>query len=151
MTSVARRNSGHTALIIAVQKKDIGLITVLTRADLKALNVKDKDDYAALHHCVFVDSELAASVLLNSGADVNIIGRDGRSPLHSAASNERVGIVKVLLDHSANARIKDRNGKAPHELAKKGSYVGQLLKSAQKNKLSRWRSTHQVEDDVTSV
>lgn len=41
-------------------------------------------------------------VLVESGADPNLTDIDGKTPLHCAVLNERIGITRYLCDHDAN-------------------------------------------------
>ncbi|OTB06936.1 hypothetical protein M426DRAFT_30132, partial [Hypoxylon sp. CI-4A] len=51
--------------------------------------------------------------LLNEGADVNMRGFGGDTPLHRAASRNYVDIVKVLLDAKANVDLKNDDWQTP--------------------------------------
>jgi ankyrin repeat protein len=115
-----RREDGRTALIIAVQKKHIEVVRVLVLAAAKAeLGTKDAMDYTALHYAATVGSDSAASLLLEHGANVDIVGHYGRTPLHCAAVNGEEKVVRVLMQHKPNVKAKDRKGETAFDLARK--------------------------------
>lgn len=51
--------------------------------------------------------------LVNNGADVNHVCRDGKTPLLVACSNRLIYSVKVLLSAGANVYVKDNNDETP--------------------------------------
>jgi ankyrin repeat protein len=57
-----------------------------------------------------------ARLLVNSGADVNLSGNDGWTPLHAAAVSGRRDITELLLESGAILDIGDKDGDTPlHE------------------------------------
>ena len=55
----------------------------------------------------------AAEWLLNSGADIGSLNRDGSTALHSAAFMGRTEVVQLLLERGAGASAADANGALP--------------------------------------
>lgn len=51
-------------------------------------------------------SPLLVATLLQQGVDVNIRGRDGHTPLHSACWHGHVEVANILLINGADIRIK---------------------------------------------
>jgi hypothetical protein len=128
------RQDGRTALIIAVQKNVIEVVRVLVSA-MGALGTKDAMEYSALHYAASVGSDSAASLLLQCGANVDIVGQYGRTPLHSAAVKGEAKVVRVLLQHKANIKVKDRKGQTAYDLARTQSHNSIAEKLRPK---SRW-------------
>jgi len=56
-------------------------------------------------------------LLLERGADVNVLKDDNKTPLHLAARNGMVGNVRVLLEHGANVGAEDKEGSTPFQIA----------------------------------
>jgi ankyrin repeat protein len=56
-------------------------------------------------------------VLIEFGADVNITGDLGNTPLHHAASRGNTEIASKLLRHGANPVLKNEFGQTPLDLS----------------------------------
>ncbi|XCA36459.1 MAG: ankyrin repeat domain-containing protein [Wolbachia endosymbiont of Armadillidium vulgare] len=59
----------------------------------------------SLHLVVEAGNKEAVEVLLNKGADVNMINRNGKAPLYYAARSGRKEIVDVLLNNRADVNM----------------------------------------------
>lgn len=82
--------------------------------------------YTPLQAAALNDDADSARALLAHGAGLEVVGRDGRSPLVSAAAAGAVGVMKVLLDAGAepDVRFPDKNySLTPLEAAIKGKSV----------------------------
>jgi len=66
---------------------------------------------------VFYGGHEAARLLLEHGADLNIPGYGGETPLHCASSSGKSKIVRLLLDHGAHVDAVDESGKTAFQLA----------------------------------
>jgi len=75
-----------------------------------------KDGFTALHLAAFFGEEDAAKILLERGAEVNLVARNASihvTPLHSAAAGSHPGIVKLLLEHGADPNAAQDGGFTP--------------------------------------
>ena len=75
-----------------------------------------KDGFTALHLASFFGQEEAARILLERGAEVNVVARNANihvTPLHSAAAGSHPGIVKLLLEHGADPNAAQDGGFTP--------------------------------------
>ena len=75
-----------------------------------------KDGFTALHLASFFGEEEAARLLLERGAEVNLVARNERihvTPLHSAAAGGHAAIVKLLLEHGADPNAAQDGGFTP--------------------------------------
>jgi ankyrin repeat protein len=75
-----------------------------------------KDGFTALHLAAFFGQEEAAKILLESGAEVNLVARNASihvTPLHSAAAGSHAAIVKLLLEHGADPNAAQDGGFTP--------------------------------------
>jgi ankyrin repeat protein len=52
------------------------------------------------------------ALLLDNGADVNAVVKDGRTPLHLAARFGHREVVELLLKHGADKTVKVSRGEA---------------------------------------
>lgn len=98
------------------------------------VNVKDKYGYTALINAILSRQDEVAIILLQRGADVNLKGPDGLSPLMYALSISRLndaGIAEELLTKGADVKARSNSGETVLTLAiKKGQtrIVEELLK-----------------------
>ena len=63
---------------------------------------------AAIHRRVDI-----VSLLLEAGADPNLVGFDGAGPLHAACCLKCVEVVRLLLEHNAETNVADADGRYP--------------------------------------
>jgi len=71
-------------------------------------------------------------LLLDNGADVNIIGSNCKTALMYALWNGRINIVKLLIDNGADLTAVDQNGSTVLKLAEmyKNNDIIEVLKAA---------------------
>ena len=75
-----------------------------------------QDGFTALHLASFFGQEEAAKILLERGAEVNLVARHETihvTPLHSAAAGSHAAIVKLLLEHGADPNAAQDGGFTP--------------------------------------
>ena len=74
------------------------------------------DGFTPLHLAAFFGQEDAGTILLERGAEVNLVARNENirvTPLHSAAARSHAGIVKLLLEHGADPNAAQDGGFTP--------------------------------------
>ena len=64
-----------------------------------------------------MESHGNSEVMSDGGADVNFVGKDGKTALHVAARRGHWEVTKMLLEHKADASITDDNGNTALHLA----------------------------------
>ena len=65
--------------------------------------------------------ERAAVAPVKSSAPINVVAKDGNTPLHSAAAGGSEPIVKLLLRHGADVQSYNKEGRTPlHRAAQFG-------------------------------
>ena len=75
-----------------------------------------KDGFTPLHLAAWFGEKEAAKILLERGAEVNVVSRNPNivvTPLHSAAAGSHPGIVKVLLEAGAGVNAAQDRGFTP--------------------------------------
>jgi ankyrin repeat protein len=60
---------------------------------------------------------LEGQILLSAGADPNIQGELGSTPLHNAIDQGHAEFVRLLLRHGAATDVPDEDGVTPFDLA----------------------------------
>ena len=74
------------------------------------------DGFTPLHYAAFFGQEEAAKILLERGAEVEVVARNESirvTPLHSAAAGSHAGIVKLLLEAGADPNASQDGGFTP--------------------------------------
>ena len=74
------------------------------------------DGFTALHYAAFFGQEDAARLLVERGAEVDVVARNESihvTPLHSAAAGSHPGIVKLLLEAGADPNASQDGGFTP--------------------------------------
>ena len=87
--------------------------------------VRDEQDATPLHYAAgFGKSPKIITALLQAGADVNALDKNGRTPLHFAARSGRSpAILSALLDAGGDAHAVNKAGKRPLEYAVQNRYL----------------------------
>lgn len=63
-------------------------------------------------------------VILENGANINILNRSGKSALHVAAENGDVANLNLLISNGANLNIRDKFGLTAMHLAASNGNTG---------------------------
>lgn len=84
------------------------------------VNGINNNGFAALHYAAQNFSIDIAELLLENGADVDVLDAHGNSPLFKAVFNSkgREEMIKLLLKHGANKELPNNHGVSPIQLAK---------------------------------
>lgn len=91
----AQAHASVEELINLVKQNNIPAILNLMQNG-ENINAADKDGNTALHYAVAMDNATMADVLLNGGADMNIVNAKGWSPLKIAEQKNVPNVTKIL-------------------------------------------------------
>jgi len=91
-----RDSSGGTALHAAMFQKNIEIVKLLIDAGYDVNAIGPKNGYTPLHDAVWADNAAAAKLLLQNGANKNIKGKDGLTPLEKAIKENKKDMIKIL-------------------------------------------------------
>lgn len=81
-------------------------------SDQGALTAFTADGFTALHYAAFFAQPAAAKVLVEAGADVNVVAQNPFkvAPLHSAVSRRDAATVRLLIEHGADVNARQQQG-----------------------------------------
>lgn len=109
---------GFTALGMACHfgNEEIVRYLLLKGADA---NQASENGYAVnpLYTAVSSNFEAIAKLLVEGGAEVNIVQAGNQTPLHAAAENGNIEMLILLLENGASVDVKNDNGDRPSDVA----------------------------------
>lgn len=113
---INRKIDGMTALMIAVVTFEVKSLAQLLEAGADPTIATDKNRRTALHYAAITQHFQAeeserTGVLLEKGAPVDALDKDGRTPLIWALKVRNKNSAILLVKHGAERTIKDRFGK----------------------------------------
>lgn len=126
-------------MLIASRNGDVDAIRNLIaslKADEIELDVncigkkKFNKDWCPLHLASYFGHRDVVQLLLENGADVNVINDVGDSPLHRAAYTGRQDIVTLLLQHNADVNILNAESQSPKQVARTAD-IKSLIEAAE--------------------
>jgi ankyrin repeat protein len=83
------------------------------------VNVASRNDFHVypLHSAVAADNADITKILLEAGAETNVLQQSKITPLHSAAHNGNIEIIILLLEAGSDVKARMDNGKTPADMA----------------------------------
>jgi ankyrin repeat protein len=109
-------SKGHTALHIAVQRRDLPWIDYLLGLNANA-NVADKEGTTPLTMAAQMGFTEAVSLLSERGARVDVPNSAGETPLMFAVHRRDLGLLRVLLRAGADPDRRDNSGRSARDYA----------------------------------
>ncbi len=95
-------------------------------------NIQSHNGYNVypLHAAIGSGFDSIAKMLIESGAEVNVLQTSRTSPLHLAAQNGNIDLIILLLENGALVEIKNDMGKTASDLAAEKGYteIANILK-----------------------
>jgi FOG: Ankyrin repeat len=118
--------SGHgfTPLGLATHfgKEDIVRFLLAKGADP---NIQSQNGYNVypIHAAIGSGFDGIAKMLIEAGAEVNVLQASRISPLHLASQSGNIDLIILLLENGANVEVKNDMGKTPSDLAAEKGHV----------------------------
>jgi uncharacterized protein len=112
-------NFNRTALTNAAFSNNIELVKRLIEQEAK-LDMQDKIGFSALHFTAQEAHTDVTKLLLEHGANPNLVDRDGNTPAWVAIANWKAGknmeTLKLLVKHKCDLTIKNKAGRCALDL-----------------------------------
>ena len=119
-------NTGTTPLLLATAAGHLSAVETLL-AEGANINLRSREDgFSALHLAAWQGHRGIVSALLRSGADTDVVDRNGDTALMLAAGNGHVSVVEVLLAAGADVSVHNSvegEGYSALDWATKGEHV----------------------------
>jgi len=116
-------DDGFTPLGLASYfgNEDVARLLLLKGADP---NVSSRNGYNVypIHSAVAANYDMIAKMLIEAGANVNVVQMSGDTPLHSAAQNGNIELIIVLLEAGANVNAITEDGQTAADKASKNGF-----------------------------
>lgn len=99
--------------------------------DMTSAFSKDVDDKSPLHWCAIHGWGDLCEMLIKKGMSVNILDKNGYTPLHKAVQYQKYEAAKILIQYNANPKLKNNNDNDAFDIAKekKDSEMKKILNS----------------------
>jgi ankyrin repeat protein len=98
---------------------------------LDAPNQRGALDDSPLHIAAREGDLEDVEVLIDHGADVNLVGDLGNTPLHQAAMTGKTAVVLMLLNRGANALLENEFSQTALDVAQLGNHA-EVVKALEK-------------------
>lgn len=76
-----------------------------------------------LHTAIGAGFSAISKMLIEAGAEVNVLQASQISPLHLAAQNGDIDLIILLLEHGASVEARNESGQTPSDLARERGHV----------------------------
>lgn len=92
------------------------------------INTRGCEDEPALHQLVKEGNLKCIRILVNLGAEVNMVDVVGQTPLHLSVIAGNLAVTKFLLRNGANPDVKDKDGNTPVDFTDDFDLIEMLIK-----------------------
>jgi uncharacterized protein len=114
---VLRVLSAHRALFDACNKGNAETVKDLLNAGAST-HGRDPEYLASpLHWASYRGHKAVVAVLLEKGAPIDALNKEGRTPLMMASGSDRDEVVKLLIEMGADTGVKDKSGRTALDYA----------------------------------
>ena len=116
-----KKKNGVNMLMEAIASKQDIIAMNLLESEID-INAQDKAGFSALHYCVWEKNIAIARLLLQKGANVNIIDEYGNNPFWYSLTLYRsildLDLVKLLINYGADIHHKNNHNLSPLDFVK---------------------------------
>ena len=109
---------GRSPLLIAASEGNLPKV-LAHLSEGAAIDLQDDDGWTALRFATQARSEEVVRVLLERGANPNLVDSHGNGPLWGAVMGARgnFGIIQLLIAAGASTSQKNKHGRSPRDMA----------------------------------
>ena len=111
--------SGMSPLHIAALNGQDELAELLLQQHPGMIDLRNKDDLAALNYALRGRKHETVRLLLRHGADIDRIHNNGYTAIHLLLIAKEYGTVRLLIEEGANVRITDPDGETAYDLMRR--------------------------------
>lgn len=98
----------------AIKEGDVAKVVELLKGNYEQINLPlGESGWTPLHRAVLYSHQKLVRVLIEQGADVNLVDNYGWAPLHYAAMNGNSDALSFLLAYGADKNRKAQQGESP--------------------------------------
>lgn len=107
----------YNSIIAAFLRNDPEIALIISKAVESgfSLDFGAEEGWTLLHSRVASNDPKGCALLVSLGANVNIKGKDGRTPFRMACSWGRLDCAKAFIDADCDYNLPDNNGRLPLE------------------------------------
>lgn len=125
--------NGETALHWAIKSNEITTRLLQHNAKNKNpnafVNKKSKAGRSALHFaCTYTADNMVIDLLINNGAEIDTLDKDGRTPAYFAVAFEKWDALEQLLKRGAKLDIEDKNGLSVENLLMRRMNIKNMIR-----------------------
>lgn len=132
--NVKGKASGKTALMLASDRGEAGLVNRLIKLGAKVNDIND-DGWTALHVAALRNHVDVTSVLIRGNSDLDFTDSFGHSPLHVACSKGSAEVIQLLIEAGCNLKGLDRDGYDPEALIEEEGVRDVFLHAAEQRRI----------------
>jgi len=97
--------------MVAASHNDAQLTAAVLQFDKSQINKAKEDGNTALHIAAGKNNLESTRVLLQNGANPNVVNNEGQNPLMLAATTGNVELCKLLMESGTDLTTVDKNGR----------------------------------------
>ena len=125
-------NNGFTALILAVNSKDIKMVNLLLQKGANVNACNPKNGCSPLMYAARMGEKKILQSLLEFGADPNCRNRHGATAIMEAVNTDDAEIIELLIKYGAEINMRRRDGMTAIMLASRNNKI-EIVKCYLKN------------------
>ena len=113
LSFIATQPLGAQTIFDAAREGDVDTVRGLLEADPQLSHATDDDIRTALHYAASYGHDEVATILLNTGAEIDAREEDGETPLHYAAWRSELETGRLLIGSGADLEVGNAYERTP--------------------------------------